>query len=135
MWGSSESTDVVCRYAWPRRLDASRYKADPYRRGAAPLHPVRHNFRTSPEPILDRNEKFAENYPRRTKSEVSPSLAPRSDYPWLPLLSLPCALKLKPICAAGLPHPLPIAIATHLNWCPPAFRKWMHCWGDCRAVR
>src|SRR5438270_1135909 len=31
--------------------------------------PARHNFRISPEPMLDRNKKFAENCPRRTKNE------------------------------------------------------------------
>src|SRR5712672_519137 len=77
--------------------------------------PARHNFRISPESMLDRKGKVAENWPRRTKSEVPPSLAARPTHPWLPLHSLPCALKLKPICADELPHPLPIAIATHLN--------------------
>src|SRR6267143_6908379 len=34
--------------------------------------PTRHNFRISPESMLDRKGKVAENWPRRTKSEISP---------------------------------------------------------------
>src|SRR6266478_121319 len=84
---------------------------------------------------LDKRRGFAENRGRRTKSEVLRPLAARPKLPWLPVHSLPFAPKLNLICAGGWLRLLPTGIAMHLNWCPRAFRRWMHWWGDCRAER